>query len=104
MPRTPAPGPPRELQFTNRSQTMLNISWLEPEERNGHLLWYRLSVSSAEGGSGRRRRGEAADMRTFDVRARQRDSRNLDGRHADRRQRRPCSVGGRGMGRVFRVC
>ncbi|XP_043222927.1 receptor-type tyrosine-protein phosphatase T-like isoform X1 [Amphibalanus amphitrite] len=72
-----APGLPRDLRFTNRSQTMLNVSWLEPEEKNGRLLQFRLNVSADEPGSGRRLR-RAAGARTFTLPARQRDGRQLN--------------------------
>ncbi|KAF0295755.1 Receptor-type tyrosine-protein phosphatase epsilon [Amphibalanus amphitrite] len=57
--------------------TMLNVSWLEPEEKNGRLLQFRLNVSAAEPGSGRRLR-RAAGARTFTLPARQRDGRQLN--------------------------
>ncbi|KAF0294209.1 Receptor-type tyrosine-protein phosphatase T [Amphibalanus amphitrite] len=72
-----APGLPRDLRFTNRSQTMLNVSWLEPEEKNGRLLQFRLNVSADEPGSGRRLR-RAAGARTFTLPARQWDGRQLN--------------------------
>ena len=73
----PVPGAPQELQLVGRSQTMLNISWLEPLEKNGRLLQFQLEVSETEPG---RRRRQIPVARTFTIPARQRDGRTSDGR------------------------
>ena len=58
---------------------MLNVSWLEPEERNGRLLSFQLNVSQVTSDPGRRRRRQAAVLRSFDIAVRQRIGREIDG-------------------------
>ncbi|XP_037088770.1 receptor-type tyrosine-protein phosphatase mu-like isoform X2 [Pollicipes pollicipes] len=72
--REGVPGPPEQLEMTERTTTTLGVAWREPTKRNGRLLAFQLNVTLAPGHA-RRRRRESPFFLSIDVPARREGSR-----------------------------